>query len=221
MLTGRGGTLISRLAAIGHRPDDDEAQRVAKATLTLATTFIAVLASVRVVTYAALGRPWSAAIPFAFQLAVVASLLLFARTKQLAVLRTAMLSLMGILPFLLQWSLGGFAKAGGVALWAVVCPLQAYLFGARPIPWTLYFVALSVATAVLDPWLAANSPSMPSAPVAGFFALNLFGVATSALVRPGMPRPDATGPDGIWPNSTGCSASNESGPNDSSSTSSP
>lgn len=182
MLAGRGVTLISRLAAIGHGPDDDEAQRVAKATLTFATTFIAVLASAWVVTYAVLGRPWSAAIPFVFQVAVVASLVLFARTKQLAVLRTAMLFLMGTLPFLLQWSLGGFAKSSGVALWAVVVPTQAYLFGARPIPWTLYFVALSVVTAVLDPWLAANSPPMPPGVVAGFFALNLFGVATSALV---------------------------------------
>jgi adenylate cyclase len=182
MLPGRGGTLISRLAAIGHGPDDDEAQRVAKATLTLATTFIAVLAFAWVVTYAVLNRPWSAAIPFVFQLAVVASLVLFARTKRLAVLRTALLSLMGTLPFLLQWSLGGFAKASGVAVWAVVVPMLAYLFGARPIPWTIYFVALSIVTAALDPWLAATSPSMPSALVAGFFALNLIGVATTTLV---------------------------------------
>jgi adenylate cyclase len=182
MLPGRGGTLISRLAAIGHGPDDDEAQRVAKATLTLA--------NVHRRSRLCLGRDLCrlesamvAAIPFVFQLAVVASLVLFARTKRLAtLLRTGLLSLMGTLPFLLQWSLGGFAKASGVAVWAVVVPMLAYLFGARPIPWTIYFVALSIVTAALDPWLAATSPSMPSALVAGFFALNLIGVATTTLV---------------------------------------
>lgn len=180
-----GGTLVGRLGAIGHAPGDDAEERVSKSTLTLVNAFIVGVASVWVVTYALLGRWVSAAIPFGFQVGAIAALVVFARTRRLATLRTGLLALMGTLPFLLQWSLGGFAKGSAVAVWAVVVPMLAPLFGARSWPWLTQFVALAAVSALVDSRVAALTPELPPGVVAGFFALNLTGAASAGLVAAG------------------------------------
>lgn len=185
MTYGDAGTWLSRLGAIGHAPGDDEEARVAKSTLTLVNAFIALVATVWVVTYAVLGRWLSALIPFLFQVGAVSAMLVFSRTRRLATLRTGLLALMGTLPFVLQWSLGGFEKGSGVAAWAIVVPMLAILYGARTWPWLLYFVVLAVLSATIDSDLAATSPSLPGPVVAVFWALNLIGPTSACVVGAG------------------------------------
>ena len=67
---------------------------------------MASLAFVWVATYAALGL-W-AAIPFAYQVASAISIYTFARTRRYRLFRTSQLWMSLLLPFALQWSLGGF-----------------------------------------------------------------------------------------------------------------
>ena len=86
-----------------------------------------------------------------------------------------------LLPFALQWSLGGFANSSAVCLWAVTSPLGALLFvGTRQAaPWFLAFVGLVVVSAGIDPVLAAGAPNIPDGVVVVFFALTILGVATT------------------------------------------
>ena len=102
------------------------------------------LACVWVVTYAVLGLWLSAAIPFAYQLASAASIATFARTRRYVLFRQSQLVLTLLLPFALQWSLGGFENSSAVCLWGFTSPLGALLFvGARQaVPWFLAFAAL-------------------------------------------------------------------------------
>lgn len=176
-----GAAVVDWLAGLGQSPGDEEAVRVAKSTLAVSVSLIAVLATVWVGIYLAFGRPWSALIPFIFQIAVVVALATFARTKRLATLRVAFVLLMGTLPFVLQWSLGGFSKGSAVAMWAIVAPMLAILFGGRPAPWIALFVGLSLVSVLIDPWLARSIPALPRPVVSGFFALNLIGPAATAL----------------------------------------
>ena len=67
MKTQRLRGWLDRLAAAGALPTDTEEKRLRKATLTLSVVLITILATVWVVTYAALGLWLSAAIPFAYQ----------------------------------------------------------------------------------------------------------------------------------------------------------
>lgn len=69
---------------------------------------MASLAFVWVATYAALGLWVSAAIPFAYQVASAASIYTFARTRRYRLFRRSQLWMSLLLPFALQWSLGGF-----------------------------------------------------------------------------------------------------------------
>ena len=58
-------------------------------------------------------RAWiSALIPFAYQVVSLIGLWVFAQTKRFASYRAAQVALMLLLPFLLQWSLGGFVDSG-------------------------------------------------------------------------------------------------------------
>ena len=174
--------LLERLAVVGIDTDDTEDERLDKAMFTLVACLLAVMAFVWVGIYLALGLPQSAAIPFGYQLAVVASLVAFARTKRFHPIRTFQLLLMLVLPFALQWSLGGFANGSAVAAWAGITAVLAYLFGVRSGAWLLSFVALLAVSAAMETTLAAHAPHIDSGVRAALWALNLAGPAVVAYL---------------------------------------
>ena len=173
---------MRRLAEIGAFPSDSEELRLRKAVLVLSSTLMACAAVVWVVTYAALGLWVSAVIPFAYQVASAISIYTFARTRRYLLFRRSQLWMSLLLPFVLQWSLGGFENSSAVSLWAVTSPLGALLFvGARQsVPWFAAFVGLVAVSGVIDPALAADAPDIPSGVVLAFFALNILGPSTTA-----------------------------------------
>lgn len=173
-----------RLVEIGASPADSDELRVRKSVLVLSTALMAALSSIWIATYALLGLWVPAAIPLAYQLASVASLAVFARTGRYGLFRTGQLCMSLLLPFALQWSLGGFEAASAVSLWALTSPLGALLFvGARDsVPWFVAFVALIGVSAAIDPLVAEHAADIPQGIVIAFFALNVIGVSTTAYV---------------------------------------
>ena len=185
--TERLPPLLQRLAIVGVDTGDTEDERLDKAMLTLVASLLAVMACAWVAIYLGIGLPRSAAIPFLYQLAVVTSLVVFARTRRFHAIRTVQLVLMLTLPFALQWSLGGFANGSAVAAWAGITPILAYLFGARSGVWLAAFVVLLAVSAGLETTLAAHAPhiaaqvravmwvmDLAGPSLAGFFALAYF-----------------------------------------------
>ena len=181
---GRLPGWLKRLVGIGALPADSEELRIRKAVLVLSSTLMASLSCVWVVTYAVLGLWVSAAIPLVYQLASAASIYTFARTRRYMFFRQSQLWMSLVLPFVLQWSLGGFRNSSAVCLWGFTSPLGALLFvGARQaVSWFVAFVGLVGVSAAIDPTLAAGAPHIPSGVVISFFALNIVGVASTAYV---------------------------------------
>jgi adenylate cyclase len=173
---------LQRLMEIGTLPEDSDELRVRKAVLVLSATLMASVATVWVATYAALGLWLSAAIPFVYQLASAASIAAFARSRRYLLFRRSQLLMSLLLPFALQWSLGGFEAASAVCLWAITSPFGALLFaGARQAtPWFGAFAGLLVFSALIDPALADGAADIPHGLVIAFFALNILGPATTA-----------------------------------------
>src|SRR5689334_17546312 len=101
---------LQRLASLGVDVADEEDLRLDKGMLTLVSSLIALMSFAWIAIYLAIGLPKSAAIPFAYQIGVVAALAAFARTKRIGGVRSFLLVLMLALPFALQWSLGGYAN---------------------------------------------------------------------------------------------------------------
>lgn len=172
---------LQRLAVVGLDDGDTEDERLDKAMFTLVTCLLAVTAFAWDAIYLAIGLPRSAAIPFVYQLTVVASLVGFARTKRFYVFRTVQLVMMLTLPFALQWSLGGFANGSAVAAWAGITPILAYLFGARSGVWLVAFVVLLTGSAEMETTLAAHAPHMAAGFRAVMWVMNLAGPSLAAF----------------------------------------
>jgi guanylate cyclase len=181
---GAFGDLVARLARAGSLPDDDSEEVLRKGTLTLTACLITLLALVWVGIYGYLGIWLSALIPLTYQVIVIISLAIFFVTKRFRVFRATQLFMMLVLPFLLQWSLGGFAAGSAVALWAITAPLGALMFsGLRQAwPWFFGFVGLIVVSGVLEVMGVLPQPAVPVAIRLVFFILDLGAVALTVFV---------------------------------------
>ena len=179
--------LLDRLSGLGARPGDSQDERLRYGTLILASLLISLLSVIWVATYLAYGDPRSAAIPALYQLTTLAGLVLLARTRRFDVFRTTQLSVMLVLPGLLQASLGGFLASSGMILWAIFVPLAALaLLGIRrSLPWLVAYLAEVVLLALLDPVFARDPAALPPAFVISFFVLNIVGATVSAFVMLG------------------------------------
>jgi class 3 adenylate cyclase len=175
---------LERLASLGVAPGDPDEIRVQKVTLTLAAMTVTVLSVVWVATYLALGLPLSAAIPFTYQVVSVVTLAVFARTKDYRFFRFSQVVLIIWLPFLLQWSLGGYAASSAVSLWALEGALGAMFFftAAGAIPWFVLFIVLTVVSGLAEPWLSQHAAVIPTPLVTAFFVLNIVGVSVTAYL---------------------------------------
>jgi len=183
-LTIRIRRLLERLAGIGAAPGDSDEVRVQKVTLTLAALTVTVLSVIWVGTYLALGLPVSAAIPFGYQVASVVSLVAFARTKDYRLFRFSQIVLMLLLPFVLQWSLGGYVASSAVSLWALVGVFGALFFysARQAVPWFVAFVALTVLSGFADPLISTSPAAIPAPVAVAFFVLNVVGVSLTAYL---------------------------------------
>jgi class 3 adenylate cyclase len=172
------------VSLIGVAAGDSDEVRVQKVTLTLAAELVTVISVVWVGTYLALGLPWSAAIPFTYQVVSVVTLVIFARTKDYRFFRLIQIVIIFFLPFLLQWSLGGYVTSSAVSLWALVGAFGALFFFSawQAVPWFVVFVVLTIFSGLIDPRLAASAPTIPMGVQVSFFVLNILGVSLTAYL---------------------------------------
>ena len=81
--------------------------------------------------YFMLGHYLSASIPLSYSVISSLSLVYFSYSKNIVFLRSSQLLLVLLLPFLLMWSLGGFAAGSYVMIWAFYAPLASMSFSRK------------------------------------------------------------------------------------------
>jgi class 3 adenylate cyclase len=170
------------LSSIAVLPGDDDDERIRKSTLTVLTCTICALTPFWVGTYLALDLPVSAAIPLAYLVVSVGSLVGLARSKRFRSFRTTQLGLILALPFLLQWSLGGFEASSGVSLWALTSSLGALMFTdvREATRWFAAYLVLLAVSIGLEP--ALEPADIPAAIRIAFFGANVTGVSLTAYL---------------------------------------
>lgn len=173
---------FSRLLEVASTADDLPQDRAYKSTHLLITGVTAPVVSIWAVVYWALDRRLAAAIPLTYTVLSVAGILGVARTKQIRLFRNSQMVMWLVLPFVLQWTVGGFANSSAVSMWAVGAPLLASLVGAKPVWSFAGFGFLSVVSGVVDPWLSEAATPLPRTLVTTLFVLNLLGVAFVVFV---------------------------------------
>lgn len=161
-----------------------EDRRLRASVLRLSACTMALLSFVWVGVYAAMGLWLSAAVPLVYQGVSAVGIHHFGRTGRDGMLRTSQLWMSLLLPFVLQWTLGGFGHGSAVALWAFTAPLGALLIlGPRAAaPWFAGFCALVAASGALEGVSSAAAPPVSDGAVAAFFVLNALGVTATAFV---------------------------------------
>jgi class 3 adenylate cyclase len=177
-------SLLQRLADLGVSDADTDDLRLRKRVLNLAAAFIASVSPLWVVTYLVLGHWLSATIPAAYIAVTAVFIYAHSQTRWYRAFRFGQLVMYLLLPFALQWSLGGFANSSLVALWGLTSPLAAIFFvGARQaLPWFGAFAALVVLSGLFDPALSESPPHIPDGVIVGFFALNLLAPSTTVFL---------------------------------------
>ncbi|HUG74947.1 MAG TPA: adenylate/guanylate cyclase domain-containing protein [Acidimicrobiia bacterium] len=174
--------LTTWVAGFGAAPGDDDAARLEKATLTVVSLLIVPPAVVWGSVYLMVGRPLAALIPYSYVVVAIVALAFLHRTARIRVPRTVVLVTMTVLPFLLQWVLGGYAQSGAVSTWGLMVPALAVMFGAPVGRWVVAFIGLSVVSGLLDSRLADQFAPLPGGMARSFFVINAIAVGLTYFV---------------------------------------
>jgi class 3 adenylate cyclase len=144
--------------------------------LVFTTGFMVCASMLWLVIYWSMGYRYSMAIPFAFQVASVLTLMLYLRFKKLYLFAMIQLGLILFTPFAMQWSIGNFVNSSGVSLWGLMAPVGAVtvLGNRNSMPWFFGWLFMTVLAGVFDYLLAGTTPqrNYDLQVVSLFFVLN-------------------------------------------------
>ena len=171
---------IGHLAQAGRLASDKPEERLRKAILVFLASIYFFAGMVWAVSYFALGLPLAGGIPLVYSVLSGSSLLYFFRSKRYAFFRFSQLCLILLLPFLLQYFLGGFAESSTAMIWAILSPVGALMFAGtrQSLPWFLAYLVLMVVSGIGEAKPMPQPNPIPPLITTVFFIMNLGGVST-------------------------------------------
>jgi guanylate cyclase len=165
--------LLERLAEIGADPLDDQDMRKRKALLVYLAVLILPISLVWGTLYLTLGAV-SGLVAYAYFAISVASLALFARTRNFELLLRIQLVDITLAPTLSMWPTAGFLVSGAVGLWGILGPMGALVFSSvrSSIRWFALFAIAFLGAGILGE-LTGGLASLPRWFSATMIALNV------------------------------------------------
>ena len=121
-----------------------------------------------------------AAVPYFYLVISYVSLFIFYRFKRFEYFTFTQLVMLLVMPFFMQWAIGGFEASSGVAIWAILSPVGALMIlGTRQsTPWFLLFVGLAFLSWKMNHFFAGNAMPIPADVKDTFFLMNITGTAS-------------------------------------------
>ena len=121
-----------------------------------------------------------AAVPYLYLVVSYLSLFIFYRFKRFEYFTFTQLVMLLVIPFFMQWIIGGFEASSGVAIWAVLSPVGALMIlGTRQsTPWFFIFVGLAFLSWKMNHYFVGNALPIPLNIKDTFFLMNIVGTAT-------------------------------------------
>jgi adenylate cyclase len=176
--------LRDRLLSIGADPRDTADERFRKRLLVGVALVILPFGFLWGCLYWIVGERAVALTPWAYVAGSAISLVVFARTRNLAFLRTAQQVLILVAPAAGTVMLGGLDESSSVILWSLFAPLGAVAFDrpARAWPWFAAFVATILVALVLSEVVRPDGADLPEAFVRTFDVLNIVVVSSVAML---------------------------------------
>lgn len=174
---------LTRLLTLGAGPNEGANARLQRQVVVLGGVLMSVGGLCWGSLSVAFGLLTPAAIPFGYTLLTAVNLWWFSRSRHFPRARVVQVFLSLALPFLFQWSLGGFLNSGGVMLWAMIALVGSLTFSSarESAAWLILYCALTALSGLTDAWAGELAPFHPTAPtVRLFFVVNIISI--SAIV---------------------------------------
>jgi adenylate cyclase len=181
VLRSLGESALTRVAMIGADPRDDDDLRLRRSLVVLTAFLILPISLVWGSLYLAAGSP-SGLIAFVYFAVSIASLAIYARTRDVGfLLRVQLLDIM-LAPTVSMIPLGGFLGSGGVGLWGILAPFGALVFGGvrSGTRWFLAFVGVFLASGIAGE-VSGGLPHLPAWFATTMLALNVVVGGTIAF----------------------------------------
>jgi guanylate cyclase len=146
----------NRISSWGQEFDDDELLRLNKALMSGAAVLFIPAGLLWSAGYFWLGLTHAAWVPLIGTILLLVGLLYYVRTKDYETFRTYALVQTLLMPFALNWILGGFVNSGLVILWSALTPFASLVLEnqRRALRWFLVFLILLV----LSGWVQPSFP---------------------------------------------------------------
>src|SRR5688500_11265821 len=170
--------LLALFSGVGAAPSETEDQRLRRVLLIGFALLISFLAIFWGLLYVAYDEPLSGAIPLAYTVLSLTSIVVLTLTRRYDLFRFTQLALMLVLPFALMIALGGFIPSSVIVSWAFFAPLGALAFATprEALRWfAAYLVLLVVVGTIGGAPRAANN--LPPALISAMFIVNIGAVS--------------------------------------------
>jgi hypothetical protein len=154
--------IFERIGTLGHKEDDREELRIQKGFLVYLAIFMSVGGLVWGTISLSYGLIFQSIFPYSYVIISFFNLLYFNYSKNIRPVRFIQVLISLSLPFLFQWSLGGFSSSGVIMLWAILALIASLSFQSikTSVAWLYVYLFLTLASAFFDNELKAFKPEI-------------------------------------------------------------
>lgn len=123
-----------------------------------------------------------AVFPYGYTVLTSLNLIFFGFTKKFLPVRFFQILISLLLPFMLQWSLGGFITSGAVMVWALLALVGSFTFSrlSSSLRWLVVYLLLTVFSGIIDTYLEKFRFPVSNGIATLFIVMNI--VTVSAIV---------------------------------------
>lgn len=173
--------MLKKILAIANQPGDSEAQ-IQKHEFMIYMGLVMGMGGLTWGTIATFfGYPIPGIIPYAYSVLTVVNFYLLYQTKDFKSASFVQVFISLLLPFLFQWSLGGFISSGGMMLWAILSVIGSLSFydtrSSRI--WISLFILFTILSWLIDPYLVEFKVDAPDSVHVMFFVINILIISTA------------------------------------------
>lgn len=176
MTTERGYVLTRDFWQRISHPSEDMLGKSILSVLVFAESLISIF---WIFTLSGLGEGYAlmAAVPYVYIVFSYVSLLIFYKLKRFDYFTFTQLVMLLVMPFFMQWVIGGFEASSGVAIWAILSPIGALMIlGTRQsTAWFTLFALLAGLSWRFNGLFSVNSLPIPAHIKDTFFLMNIMG----------------------------------------------
>lgn len=121
-------------------------------------------------------------IPYGYTILTMLNLFFFGVTKKFIPVRFFQILISLLLPFMLQWALGGFVASGAVMVWSLLALVGSFTFSklSSSLRWLTVYLLLTIFSGLIDPYLEKFRLPISNGIATLFIVMNL--VTVSAIV---------------------------------------